>query len=407
MKRIYRLAYFVSHPIQYEVELLRRIAAHPAIDLQVFFFSTFSVGEFYEPGFGAKIKWDKPLLEGYKHIFLPAFGRTDLLSFWRPMMRGLWRHLKDGQFDALWVHGYAHFANLQAIAMAKLLGMKVLLRGESHLKSCSRSKSKVWTKQCIFPSFLRLVDGFLAIGTLNREYYLHYGVPKERIYMMPYAVDNGYFQARAEAVRTNREDLRSKLKLTVGRPVILYVSKFQPRKRAADLLNAYIHLSPNGVQEPNPYLLFIGDGEERPHLEAQVRKLGWTSVRFLGFKNQSELPYFYDLCDVFVLPSDHEPWGLVVNEVMNYGKAVIVSDQVGAGPDLVQHGKNGFVVPVGDIDTLADRLNELTADPGLVRSMGDGSLARINHWSFEQDLGALLEALDGVVDRKSELWVSR
>ena len=64
-------------------------------------------------------------------------------------------------------------------------------------------------------------------------------------------------------------------------------------------------------------------------------------VRFLGFRNQSEMPAFYDLCDLFVLPSHFEPWGLVINEAMNAGKPVIVSDCVGAAPDLVQTGRNG------------------------------------------------------------------
>ena len=121
------------------------------------------------------------------------------------------------------------------------------------------------------------------------------------------------------------------------------------------------------------------------------------SVQFLGFKNQTEIPTYYDLCDVFVLPSDHEPWGLVVNEVMNTGKPVIVSDQVGAGLDLVEDGKNGFVVPVGHVAMLADRLKCLTDNPELGVKMGERSLRRISKWNFEADLLCLLQALSTVV----------
>ena len=63
---------------------------------------------------------------------------------------------------------------------------------------------------------------------------------------------------------------------------------------------------------------------------------------------------------MFVLPSDAEPWGLIVNEVMNAAKPVIVTDQVGAAPDLVRDGENGYVVPVGDTDALARRLRDVT-----------------------------------------------
>src|ERR1700756_3046963 len=64
-ERPLRLAYFVSHPIQYQAPLLRRIAAEKDIDLKVFFSSDISVREYVDPGFGVPVKWDVPLLEGY------------------------------------------------------------------------------------------------------------------------------------------------------------------------------------------------------------------------------------------------------------------------------------------------------------------------------------------------------
>src|SRR2546430_3298455 len=86
------------------------------------------------------------------------------------------------------------------------------------------------------------------------------------------------------------------------------------------------------------------------------------AVKFLGFRNQSELPSFYDLCDVFVLPSTSEPWGLVVNEAMAAGRPVVVSDQVGCARDLVQNGLNGFIFPVGDVEALAHALTRVLVD---------------------------------------------
>jgi glycosyltransferase involved in cell wall biosynthesis len=151
--------------------------------------------------------------------------------------------------------------------------------------------------------------------------------------------------------------------------------------------------------------LFIGDGVERVKLEARVRRLSLSGVKFLGFKGQTELPQYYDLCDVFVLPSERDAWGLVVNEVMNAGKPVVVSDQVGAGPDLVLDGKNGFVTPVGDIHMLTDRLMRLTTDRELARRMGEESFRRVNQWNFESDLQGLLEALGKVVAPVSHVGV--
>ena len=106
---------------------------------------------------------------------------------------------------------------------------------------------------------------------------------------------------------------------------------------------------------------------------------------------------YYAVADVLVLPSEREPWGLVINEAMNAGTAVIVSDQVGAAADLVEDGVNGYVVPVGDVEMLASRLRGITSDPALAKSMGASSLARISRWDFEADVAGLTQAVAACV----------
>jgi glycosyltransferase involved in cell wall biosynthesis len=396
----YRVACLVSHPIQYQAPLFRYLAARPAIDLTVFFLSDLSLHAYRDSGFGVDVKWDVPLLDGYRHEFLPRMGGGSELSFWRPWTFGLRARLRRGRFDALWVHGYAHRGCLAAIAAAKSLNIPVLLRGESNLMSETDDALKLGVKRIAMPALLRTIDGVLAIGRLNRAYYLHYGVDANRIFPMPYAVDNAFFRAAAERARPNREALRAELGLNPGRPVILFASKMQPHKRAGDLLEAYARLSPDNRAEPTVYLVFAGDGEERTALERRARELKWDSIRFIGFRNQSELPALYDLCDVFVLPSEHEPWGLVVNEAMNAAKPVVVSDRVGAGQDLVEDGTNGFIYPVGDVTTLADRLRQLVENPERRATMGARSLERVEQYGFEADHDGLVAALNSIVGNK-------
>jgi glycosyltransferase involved in cell wall biosynthesis len=211
--------------------------------------------------------------------------------------------------------------------------------------------------------------------------------------MMPYTVDNAFFQARVAEFARRRETLRRTLGLERGRPIILYAGRLIPRKRPDDLLKAYMQLSPNLRTEPHPYLLFVGDGEMRRDLERTATATGWKSVIFQGFKNQTEIAAFYDLCDLFVMPSETEPWGLVVNEAMNAGKAMIVSDHVGCGPDLVHNGENGLVFEAGDVADLSRVLREALAAPERCAEMGRRSLAIINRWSFEEDVAGLRAAL--------------
>jgi glycosyltransferase involved in cell wall biosynthesis len=399
----YRLACLVSHPIQYQAPLFRYLAARPGIELTVFFLSDLSVHAYRDSGFGVSVKWDVPLLDGYRHEFLPRVGSGSGLSFWRPWTFGLRARLRRGQFDALWVHGYAHRGCLAGIAAAKSLGIPVMLRGESNLLSETDDALKLGVKRIAMPALLRTIDGLLAIGRLNREYYLHYGVEAGRIFPMPYAVDNEFFRTAAERARPSREALRADLGLKPERAVILFASKMQPHKRAADLLEAYARMSADGVVEPAAYLVFAGDGEERGNLERRARELKWDSIRFIGFRNQSELPALYDLCDVFVLPSDHEPWGLVVNEAMNAGKPVIVSDRVGAGPDLIDDGINGFVYPVGDVAALANRLRLTVESRENRAAMDSRALEKIARLDFAADRDGLLAALDSIVGKKARV----
>jgi glycosyltransferase involved in cell wall biosynthesis len=232
----------------------------------------------------------------------------------------------------------------------------------------------------------------LPVGTLNRNYFLHYGAARNRIFDMPWAVDNARFQAGARSARATRENLRNLLGLERNRPIILFVGKLIERKRPADVLEAYARMVLSG-DGANPYLLYIGEGKLRQQLEARAAALRLDAVKFLGFKNQSELPAFYDLCDLFVMPTVYEPWGLVVNEVMNAGRAVVISDEVGCAPDLVENGVNGLVFRARDVGDLSRVLSEVLADPVRLAQMGAKSLGRINTWSFEEDVQGLRAAL--------------
>ncbi|MFM8540106.1 MAG: glycosyltransferase, partial [Nitrospira sp.] len=269
MKR-WRLANLVTHPIQYQAPLLRMIAGQPEISLTTFFCTDFSLGPYADPGFSKSLVWDIPLTEGYAHEFLPVWGGKDSLSFIQPWIYGLKKRLVEGKFDALWVHGWGQLSHILAVRTAHRLGIKVLMRGEAGLHLPRHGPFKQWLKDRFVRGLFTQVDGFLAIGRLNRDFYLRYGVPEERVFMVPYAVDNAFFQEQVRRAVAGRESLRRELRFKPGRPVVLYASKMIERKRAEDLLEAFIRLSLDGQAEPPAYLLFVGDGDRRSALERRA-----------------------------------------------------------------------------------------------------------------------------------------
>ena len=171
MRRRIRLAYLVSHPIQYQAPLLRRISQEPDIDLTVFFASNFSVREYVDKGFGVGVKWDVPLLDGYRHEFLPSIWDKDRTGPTSQLNCGIFSRLRGRKdapgFDVLWVHGYSSVNAMQAMLAAKALGIPVLLRAESRLGGQERSgSSSVRQKRALLQRMLR---GFRRWSSAHRR----------------------------------------------------------------------------------------------------------------------------------------------------------------------------------------------------------------------------------------------
>jgi glycosyltransferase involved in cell wall biosynthesis len=402
-----RVAYLLSHPIQYQSPLLRLLAQQPGLDLTVLYTSDFSLRSYYDKGFGASVEWDVPLLGGYSHEFLPRLLDSHDVSFFRPLNRGIFQRLRRGRFDVLWIHGYATLNSWIAMAAAKILGIPVLLRTDSTLIDHPRGPVKLALKNIFFYILRRFTYGVLSVGQRNTEYWRHHLGTDLPVFSIPYAVDNPFFQERCRAASATREQLSQQLGLERNRLVLLFASKLLARKCCIDLVDAYLELVRRLKLEdgsrPLPYLLIVGEGEQRPEIEARLQQAGVEAregVRMLGFRNQLELPRFYDLCDVFVLPSIHEPWGLVVNEAMNAGKAIVVSDQVGCQPDLVEDGDNGLVFPSKNVEALAETLARVLAEPAVCRKMGERSLERIQGFSFDANVQGLMQAFTAASGHK-------
>lgn len=384
-----RLAYLVSHPIQYQAPLLRLVAARPDLDLDVYFQSSHSAGAYFDPGFGGMVEWDVPLLEGYRSQTLGdhPLNRLGAGTF----NSGLFRALKSADKSTLWLHGFANPYYAFVIERALRRGMQVLIRDEVQHGGNHRTAWKEKAKSLLLSSWSRRGVGFLAIGSLNRQYYLDMGVDPANIFLVPYAVDGAFFARLSDQARADRTALREAAGIAADATVVLFASKFAPRKGGLDTVEAFRLALPRLIAAgiKNPVLAFVGSGEQAEAITAAASGL---PVVFLGFQNQQALARLFGLVDLFVLPSRREPWGLVVNEAMSAGLPVIVTDEVGCWPDLVQDGVNGHVFKAGDIGAFADALTSVLSDPSRRAAMGEASRRIIAGWGYEQDVEGLLAA---------------
>ena len=390
--RRFRVAVVNTHPIQYFAPLYAYLNQDPALEVTALYCSDFSLRGGADPEFKRSVTWDVDLLQGYPHVFV---GRNNdhgaPRGFWSLMCPRIWSEIRTGKYDVVWLHGYNYAASLLAFAAAKSKRLPVLMRSETHL-DLVRPMWRRRIRDTVLWAFYRFVDAFLAIGSANRTYYRAVGVAEKRIFHVPYAVDNARFIAAADATR--HDEIRCRYGLPLDQPVVLYASKLQRRKHPEMVFGAVAALRTAGHRVT---LLFVGSGEMDQELRDLAAASGERNVVFAGFINQLELPQVYAACDIFVLPSEDEPFGLIVNEVMCAALPVVVSNQVGCATDLVKDGVNGYLVPAGDVHALVSAIGTLLVDERKRKQMGAASRSIIARWSFEECRVGVMSAIRCVV----------
>ena len=371
---------------------MRQLGKHAKIKLSVFFMTDTGLQEKYVKGYGETIKWDIPLLEGYDSRFLPNLSpQANKDSFWSKFNPGIVNELRRGHFDALVLHGYSSPTEWLALLAAKFAHVPVFFRGEVVRRSPGKWFPPKWLKEVLLRSWCRRIDAALPINTAAKNFYEYYGVSADRMFWAPYAVDNDFWKAKAAELTPHRAELKKKLGLDANLPVILFVAHMRENKRPRDLIAAF-----EKIKTPAS-LLMIGAGPLYREVSEYCSQRGIENVHLPGAKNQTELPDFYSVADVFVLPSGPgEVSPLVVNEAMCFGLPIILSDAIPSAPDFVNDGGNGYVYPVGQIDELAAKIELILTDTELRRRMGEVSRKKIDEWNYDRSVGAVVRSLEFV-----------
>ncbi len=381
-----RLAVVLSHPTQYYCPWFRWLRAHTALEFRVFYLWEAGVTARPDPEFLTTFKWDVDLLSGYESEFVPNTAPTPGTDhFWGLRNPTLTARLAAWQPDAVLLFGYAYASHLRLIAWARRRHLPLIFRGDSHFLGRPAPGG--------LPTFLlRLLYRKFAtvtyVGQANRDYFTTLGVPPEKLFFAPHAVNAALFDpARPEPALAART-LRTQLGLSASTRVVLFAGKFVAAKQPLELLAAFLALN-----LPDTALVLVGDGPEKTALLERARSAPAGRVFFLPFANQSEMPARYLLADVFALPSRglYETWGLAVNEAMHLGLPCLVSDRVGCQQDLVTDGDTGWVFRADDPAQLREKLSAaLTTD---LSGFTDRVAQRIAGYTYAQTTTGLLAAL--------------
>lgn len=387
-----RVAIVVSHPTQYYSPWFRWLAANAGVAIRVYYLWDFGVTAKRDPKFGETFEWDVDLLSGYANEFVPNTARrpgTDHFTGLRNPT--LTARIKAWNPDAILVFGYRYAAHLSLIAWARLAGVPLIFRGDSHL--IGRARPPLVTRLALGLLF-RQFQAVLFAGKANRDYFRTFGVPDARLFFSPHCVNDEHFRP-TQALRAEAARLRASLGLE-GKKVVLFAGKLVPAKQPLQLLESFM-----GLNRRDAALVFVGQGQDRALLEARAAAGPDSVVRFLPFANQSEMPLRYLMADLFVLPSrgTYETWGLAVNEAMHMGVPSLVSSSVGCQRDLVTHGETGWVFDPEDPGALSDALSQALGEldsPERATAIRNAVAQRISGYTYEKAAGGVTAALAAV-----------
>ena len=387
-----RLVLLAASPVYYQAPLYRRLELDSRVDFTALFASTVGV-EPADLGYGRPVVHEQNVLNGYRSEFLRhASNKQDIGSRWGLRDPDIVRALLSGQYEVLWSHGYNHAVHVLAAATMRLRGIPIMFREEQTLLH-PRGVVKAAAKEIALRMLFKGSYG-LYIGSESKRWFEHYGVPRDRLFAAPYCVDNVRLRHAHAELTPDRMNHRRSFGVPEDQPLFLSVSRLIAKKQPLAVLEAF-----RRARERVPCsLLIVGSGELEAALRDEIAAREIPDVALTGFLDQADIPRAYSCADAFVLFSRYnETWGIVVNEAMNFGLPVLLSDKVGSGSDLVRDGDNGYVIPFEDVESLSNYMVRIAKDPDLRKRLGCRSLEVITDWRVERTADGIVSAVAAAV----------
>lgn len=320
--------------------------------------------------------WKNYKFETFEGVFLKgkSINTDSAVCF------GVRKYVLDRSYDAIIVANVSSPTGMIAISCMKAHKISYCIEGDGGF-----AKSGKGFKEKVKKFFISGACGYFSTSKEHDRYYITYGADPERIIRYPFTSLKASDLLESALTDGEKAALRKELGISEKR-MIIAVGRFIPLKRF-DLLIKSAKLLSDDVG-----VYFVGGIPTEEYLTLAE---GRPNIHFEGFKDKETLKKYYKASDIFVLPSSGEAWGLVVNEAMSNALPVLTTDRCTAGLELVREGVNGCIVPVGDLDALAEKLSFLLSSD--LDAMGRASLEIIKEYTIEKMAEAHMKAL-GTLD---------
>ncbi|MEG0576547.1 MAG: glycosyltransferase family 4 protein [Bacilli bacterium] len=273
--------------------------------------------------------------------------------------------------DIIIFDGYGPLTNLIGIFYLKIKRKKFFVFVDGWKRNVREHKLRKLIKYLVFKGDFT----FLCSGETTKENLISYKVNESRIFIYPMTSISESDIINKPLNFFEKQKIKEKLGINATK-VVITVGRFIKSKRIEDLIIAKKNISQD-------ILLVIIGGKCTPEYESIIKNNGIENIMFVDFIDSDKLFDYYKCSDVFVMPSESDVWGLVVNEAMANGLPIIVSKNVIAGLELIVDNENGFLFDVGDIKSISKYIQKILCDENLANKISLNNLKKIRDYTYE------------------------
>lgn len=294
----------------------------------------------------------------------------------------------DG-FDLIIVGGYSTIVGISTIMYLNRKKINFVISTDGGLIKEKESKLMYKIKRYLIGS----AKYWLSTGKNTSKYLKYYGANESGIYLYPFSsIRDSYIQN--ELSKSAIKELREKNKIEEDK-IILSVGRFIYKKGFDILIKAMKDI------DKKIGLYIIGGKPTEEYLKIQ-KEYQLSNIHFLDFKSQDILEEYYQVADVFAFPTREDIWGLVINEAMAKGLPIITTNKCVAGLELVEDEKNGFIVPVDNIEELKNAIERIISDEKLQKTMSKNNIEKIKKYTIENMAKVHVEIFEKILNEERE-----
>lgn len=313
-----------------------------------------------------KFNWNDGGDQHFKSVYLNDQQDEHKLNF------SILKYLDRKKFDVFVIAAYYTLTGQLALWSLKIRNIPYSFETDGAFVPAKENVLKYFYKRKLISN----AQKYLSPNVVTDEYLKKYGAKKCQIFRYPFASTLASEVLRHPLTVEEKELLKVKYNIKEEK-IIIGVGQFIHRKGFDVLIKALPRLGDSKIG------CYIIGGEPTIEYQDIVKTLNINNIHFLPFQDRTTLSEYYQLSDVFVLPTREDIWGLVVNEAMANGLPVITTDKCNAGLALVSD-KNGAIIPVGSVNKLVETLVYILSDETLRNRMGQASIDIMANYTIEK-----------------------